>query len=446
MATVLRSALADEMRPAAQALAALAAGERLDLALEQAERAHALEPASRPVVRDLAYTATRVLGLCRELARCLNAREPIAPVAALQWLALSQLLAPQRHPATIVDQAVRAARTDPQTAGAAGFINATLRAFLREPERWLEAARSEPEARWNHPRWWLEALQTDHPRTWQAIVEAADRNPPLTLRVNRRRIDPAAYVLRLQAQGYTSRVVGPAAVIVEPATSVQQLPGWNEGLVSVQDEGAQRAAFWLDVQDGHRVLDACAAPGGKSAHLLEHAAVRLTALDLKRRRLGRVREGLERLGLSATLVCGDAAEPGQWWDGKRFDRILVDAPCTASGIVRRAPDSRWLRRRGDLATMQAVQGRIVEALWPLLEPGGKLLYATCSVFRAEGQDVIKPFLERHSDALEQALPRGSSPVAPGDAGSGPGLQLLPVSALSEDHDGFFYCLIEKRRP
>jgi len=445
MSTQLRSALADEMRSAAQALGALAAGERLDLALDQAERDHELAPASRPVVRDLAYTATRVLGLCQELARRLNAREPAAPVAALQWLALSQLISPQRRPATIVDQAVRAARADPQTEGAAGFINATLRAFLRSPSEWLEAARRHPEARWNHPEWWLEVLRSDHPNAWQAIAESAAGHPPLTLRVNRRRIALADYVAMLEAHGYAARTVGPSAVIVEPAVPVQRLPGWGEGLVSVQDEGAQRAAFWLDLQDGQRVLDACAAPGGKSAHILEEADVQLTALDLKPKRLARVREGLERLGLAGTLLCGDAAAPRRWWDRVPFDRILIDAPCTASGIVRRAPDSRWLRRRGDLTTLAAAQERIIEALWPLLKPGGKLLYATCSVFRAEGQHIIEPFLKRHHDARELALPPVSQAAEPNSRG-GPGLQLLPASVPAEDHDGFFYCLIEKRCP
>ncbi len=445
MSTTLRSALADEMRSAAQALGALAAGERLDYALEQAEHDHDLAPASRPVVRDLAYSATRVLGLCQALARGLNMREPAAPVAALQWLALSQLIAPQRHPATIVNQAVRAARADPQTEGAAGFINATLRAFLRSPAALLDAARRHPEARWNHPDWWLDVLRIDYPNAWQAITESADWHPPLTLRVNRRRIALADYVARLEAQGYTCRVVGPAAVIVEPAGSVLALPGWAEGLVSVQDEGAQRAALWLDLQDGQRVLDACAAPGGKSAHILEEAAVHLTALDLKPRRLERVREGLERLGLAGTLLCGDAATPRRWWDRVPFDRILVDAPCTASGIVRRAPDSRWLRRRGDLTTLAAAQTRIIDARWPLLKPGGKLLYATCSVFRAEGQDIIESFLKRHKDARELALPGGSHAAVRTDS-LGPGFQLLPTSMPSEDHDGFFYCLIEKRRP
>lgn len=446
MTPATRSSLADEMRCAAQALEALMAGERLDSALETAERAAKLEPASGPPVRDLAYSAARQLGLCRELARLLNSREPSAPVAALQCLALSQLITPQRHPATIVDQAVRAARADPRTEAAAGFINATLRAFLRAAPDWLERARREPEARWNHPRWWLDQLRADHPTHWEAIAESADRYPPLTLRINLRRTDLPGYLAMLSAAGLAARVVGPAAIIVEPACSVHALPGWSDGLVSVQDEGAQRAAGWLDPQDGQRVLDACAAPGGKSAHLLELRSIHLTALDLKPQRLRRVGEGLSRLGLSADLVCGDAANPSAWWKGQRFDRILIDAPCTASGIVRRAPDARWLRRRGDIATLAATQRRIIDALWPLLEPGGKLLYATCSVFNAEGRGVIGPFLRDHRDAKDIPLatnPR-QSPGRPTD--SGPGLQLLPASAPAEDHDGFFYCLLEKRRP
>ena len=446
MTPATRSSLADEMRCAAQALEALLAGERLDSALEAAERAAKLEPASGPPVRDLAYSAARQLGLCRELARVLNSREPAAPVAALQCLALSQLITPQRHPATIVDQAVRAARADPRTEAAAGFINATLRAFLRAVPDWLERARREPEARWNHPRWWLDQLRADHPTHWQAIAESADRYPPLTLRINLRRTDLPGYLAMLSAAGLAARVVGPAAIIVEPACPVHALPGWSDGLVSVQDEGAQRAAGWLDPQDGQRVLDACAAPGGKSAHLLELRSVHLTALDLKPQRLRRVGEGLSRLGLSANLVCGDAANPSAWWKGQRFDRILIDAPCTASGIVRRAPDARWLRRRGDIATLAATQRRIIDALWPLLEPGGKLLYATCSVFNAEGRGVIGPFLRDHRDARD--IPLATNPrQLPGSAtDSGPGLQLLPTSAPAQDHDGFFYCLIEKRRP
>ena len=444
MTAVLRSALADEMQCAARALAALAEGERLDRALEAAGRTVALAPASLPVVRDLAYGASRQLGLCRALADCLNTRPPSPPVAALQWLALSQLIDPVRHPATIVDQAVRAAQADPQTRFAAGFLNATLRSFLRRSAELLERARRDEQARWNHPRWWIDRLRADHPSDWQRILELADQQPPFTLRINRRRTDLASYQAMLQAQSMTARVVGESALIVDPPCPVHRLPGWAEGLVSVQDEGAQRAAHLLDVHDGQRVLDACSAPGGKSAHLLELASIRLTALELAPERLARVRDGLERLGLSAELVCGDAARPEGWWDGVRYDRILVDAPCSASGIVRRAPDARWLRRRGDLATFARTQRSILEGLWPLLEAGGKLLYATCSVFEAEGRGVVRPFLKDHADALERSLPADAESAAR-SAPRGPGIQLLPQSSPTRDHDGFFYCLIEKIR-
>ena len=443
MSDSFRSALADEMRCAAQALAGLLAGQRLDQSLEVAEQSVALAPASGPVVRDLAYSATRQLGLCRALASLLNARPPAPPIAALQLIALSQLLEPRRHPATIVDQAVRAARADPLTVGAAGFLNATLRAFLRNTDELLERARRDPEARWNHPQWWIDQLRSDQPAHWQSILEAGDRHPPFTLRLNRQRTDVASYLSRLERQGFHGRQVGETAVVVEPACPVRDLPGWSEAMVSVQDEGAQRAARWLDVHDGQRVLDACAAPGGKSAHLLELAAVRLTALELKPKRLARVREGLDRLGFAARLVRGDATEPARWWDGERFDRILLDAPCSASGIVRRAADARWLRSRGDLTTLAAAQRRMLDALWPLLEPGGKLLYVTCSVFEAEGRGVVREFLRSRGDAYDVTLPPGAEPPVKASQ-PGPGLQLLPVSTADLDHDGFFYCLIGKR--
>lgn len=434
----MRSTLALEQRAAAQALEALVAGHRLDSALARASQALALAPASLAAVRDMASLAVRELGTCQALSQLLSEREPAPPVAALQWLALSQLVSPQRHPATVVDQAVAAARADPRIAPAAGFLNATLRAFLRNAEDLLARARRDPQAQWNYPRWWIELLRTEQPRGWRAALEAGNGHPPLTLRVNRLRIEPAAYLDLLSQAGMVGRRSGEQAIVVEPACPVEHLPGWQQGLVSVQDEAAQRAALWLDIAAGQRVLDACAAPGGKSAHVLELARVSLTAIDIDRTRLARMEQGLARLSLSARLVCADAMQPRSWWDGNRFDRVLVDAPCTASGVVRRAPDARWLRRRSDLATFARAQRRLLEALWPTLAPGGKLLYITCSVFKAEGPDVIRSFLHDHAEASELAL-------AGAPAGSGPGVQLLPTRTERADHDGFYYCLIGKRR-
>jgi 16S rRNA (cytosine967-C5)-methyltransferase len=442
MAQPHRSALAEELRAAAQALEALDAGHRLDVAIEKIRGEAGLPPDSLPAVRDMASAAVRSLGTCRAVSLLLSDRAPTGPVAALQWLALSQLIDPIRHPAVIVDQAVRAAQADRRTAPAAGFLNATLRGFLRRCDELLARARTDPEGRWNHPRWWVELLRSEQPARWEQVLALADRPPALTLRVNLRRTDPSTYMSLLAQAGRQGRRVGEAGIVVEPACSVHELPGWEAGLVSVQDEGAQRAALWLDVADGQRVLDACAAPGGKTAHLLELARLRLTALDLEGPRLERVEKGLARLGLAAELIEADAGQPDSWWDGELFDRILVDAPCSASGIVRRAPDARWLRRRSDLATFSRSQARLLEALWPLLKPGGKLLYATCSVFNAEGCDVAKRFLQSHHDATELALPAAERAAA---TQRGPGIQLLPTASLELEHDGFYYCLIEKRR-
>ncbi|MCM5571319.1 16S rRNA (cytosine(967)-C(5))-methyltransferase RsmB [Burkholderiaceae bacterium FT117] len=437
-----RAPLSREIALAAAAVEALKAGRALpaalDAALAAAERSGRLPEASRAAVRDMAHEAARRLGLVDALAAALNRRPPAPRLAALQAVALSQLVEPIRAEAVIVDQAVEAARAAPDTAPAAGFLNATLRRFLREREGLLAAAREDPVARWNHPRWWIEQLRRDHPADWQAVLAAADRPPPMVLRVNLRHGSVPAYLDRLERAGLAAARVGEQALRLERAVPVDALPGWSDGDVSVQDAGAQLAAPLLAPRDGERVLDACAGPGGKTTHLLELADCELTALDVDESRLAPVRENLARLGQRARVVEGDARRPEGWWDGRPFDRILVDAPCTASGIVRRHPDIRWLRRRRDLATLSARQSEILAALWPLLRPGGKLLYATCSVFAVENESVVASFLASHADA-------GRLPLAAriGDADEAIA-QLLPVSTSLRDHDGFFYALLEKR--
>lgn len=443
-----RAPLAAELAAGAEVLQVVQAGEHLDRALSAAGTQLSRLPAdSRAPVRDMCYHATRLFGLVEALARRLNARAPGPRLAALQQLALSQLVEPIRHPGVIVDQAVAGARLDPMTVGAAGFLNATLRRFLRERELLLEQVRREPAALWNHPAWWVEQLRRDHPSRWQQLLQAANQPPPLILRVNQRRISTPAYEARLIEAGFAVRRFSDSALAVSPACDVDRLPGWSEGWVSVQDAGAQWAAQLLPVGTGERVLDACAAPGGKTAHLLERFDCELTALDQHPSRLERVGQNLRRLGLSARLIVGDAAEPQTWWDGRAFDHLLVDAPCTASGIGRRVPEARWLRRRGDLATQARAQTRILEGLWPLLRPGGTLLFVTCSVFDAEGPAVMERFLRARPGA--RLLPVGPIPATsvlfePARAGAGPGIHLLPVAEPLRDHDGFYYCLIGKR--
>jgi 16S rRNA (cytosine967-C5)-methyltransferase len=318
----------------------------------------------------------------------------------------------------------------------AGLANAVLRRYARE--RSAIGARLDQDAvtRSAHPRWLIDAFERDWPQRAQAILEANNSEAALTLRVNRRRGTRDELLARLHANGVAAVAHAELAdaIVLAESGDVTRLPGYAEGAFSVQDGAAQRVADLLDAGDGQRVLDACAAPGGKSAHLLERADVDLVALDSDPARLPRVRENLARLGLDATIVAGDALAPAAWWDGRPFQRILIDAPCSASGIVRRQPDIKLHRRASDVAPLARTQQAIVAALWPLLAPGGRLLYATCSVLRAENEIVLAGFLADHDDA--RALP------LPGHCGhaAGVGRQNLPGEG---GMDGFYYALLEK---
>lgn len=442
-----RAPLSRELACAARAIEALAGGRSLPGALDAAiadesARTPPLPDASRSAIRDLAYRTCRELGLVHELAHALNARPPAPALAALQAVALAQLVEPTRPDRVVVDQAVHAAHALPGAAAVAGFLNATLRRFVREREARLDAARRRPEARWNHPDWWIAQLRREYPEQWQRILQVGNGAPPMTLRTNRLRTTADEYRTALVAQGRGARRIGEQAIVLDAPCPVDALPGWREGFISVQDAAAQLAAPLLAPRDGERVLDACAAPGGKATHLLELADCELTALDIDEARLASVRENVERLGLAARapkLVAADARRLADWWDGAAFDRILVDAPCTASGIVRRHPDIRWLRRRSDLATLARRQAEIVRALWPALRPGGKLLYTTCSVFREEGESVVARFLSEQPDAARLALSWRFDGAA-----EEPVSVLLPTATPTRDHDGFFYALLEKR--
>jgi len=422
----------------ADAVAAVRAGRSLTDALDE------VDAELRPGVLALASDVMRRLGTASALRARLAQRVPPAPVDALLLSALALLLpdASGMTPYddhTLVDQAVTAARH--RTPAAAAFVNAVLRRFLRERRPLMEAVLHDSVAAFNHPLWWIERLRQDWPAQWRDLLAADDQPPPMVLRVNARRSSAPDYVRRLAAHGRTAQVVGPQAVWLATPCPVAQLPGFAEGDVSVQDLAAQRAAPLLlqrPLQRGARVLDACAAPGGKTAHLLELADLDLTALDVDGARLQRVQQNLQRLGLRARLVCADARLPGAWWDGRPFDAVLLDAPCSASGVVRRHPDVRWLRRAQDLSTLARIQAELLDALWPTVAPGGVLLYVTCSIFRVEGEQQIDAFLQRHR--ADGVLP---DPGAPG--------HLLPLPENGLDRsvpapvvgDGFFYALIRK---
>lgn len=305
------------------------------------------------------------------------------------------------------------------------MVNAVLRRFLREHDALLQGALRDPAAQWNYPEWWITAVKSAYPHDWEAILQAGNNAPPLTLRVNRRRTAPEAYLHILGESGFSATRIGVDAVRLARPVPVAQIPGFGTGMVSVQDAAAQLAAPLLDLRPGQRVLDACAAPGGKTGHILECADVELLALDSDAARLARIDENLQRLQLRATLKTGDASA-ADWWDGTPFDRILADVPCTASGIVRRHPDIRWLRRKDDAAQLATLSARILDNLWRMLRPDGKLLFVTCSIWPRESEMQAAAFAARHN-AIRLA--------APG--------QLLPTFNATQDHDGLFYALFQK---
>ncbi len=340
-------------------------------------------------------------------------------------------------PFTLVDQAVRAVASQPLLARGKGFVNAVLRTLLRrladDPDALNAIIDAVDEARYELPGWWLARLQTAYPDDWRRIVAVCLEKPPLVVRVNRRRMTRDAYLAQLSEAGLAARALGDDAVRFDRPLPVARIPGFADGVVSVQDEAAQRAAVLLDVAPGMRVLDACAAPGGKTGHIAERADLDLVAIDSDPARVVRIRENLDRLKLAATLVTGDAARPAGWWDGRGFDRILVDVPCTASGIVRRHPDIRWLRRETDIADLSRRAQQITDALWPLVNPGGRLLLVTCSVFPEESARHAERFAARHADATMLAAPGQLLPDS-GDARS-------PTAA---DHDGLFFAVFARQ--
>ena len=426
--------MVETQRLAVTVLGRVLDGQSLDAALATVWRRHAeLDARARAAVQDLAYGTLRLLSRFEALLEALLDR-PLEDerLHALLLVALYQLEGTRAAPHAVVDHAVRTCGALGLTS-AKGLVNAVLRNFLRRrPALEARVERSEP-ARYCHPQWWIDRLRGQYPGRYAAALAAGNRHPPLALRVNRRRSGREDYLSLLARHDIRGEPSGESGVILARPLPVERIPGFAEGLASVQDPAAQLAALLLELADGMRVLDACAAPGGKTAHALELADVEVTALDRDAARLGRVDANLARLGLHARVTCGDAGEPQGWWDGAPFQRILLDAPCSASGIARRRPDVKWLRRATDLAPLAQAQARMLDALWPTLASGGKLLYATCSVFREENSEQVERFLERHRDAQRVGLP------AVDNDSELPAGQLLP----DERHDGFFYALLQK---
>jgi 16S rRNA (cytosine967-C5)-methyltransferase len=416
---------------AANAVSQVRAGAALPQALTTAFGVTQASPQTRGAIQDIAYRTMRQLGRSEVLLSLMTSKAPEPPMlASLLCCALSLIDTPDGATApyeefTVVDQAVTVATSHPDMAHAKGMVNAVLRRFLRERESLVKTALQDPVAKWNYPQWWIDTAKAAYPRDWQAILAAGNEQPPLTLRVNVRKTTLEAYLQMLAAAGIGASRIGPSAVRLQKAIGVTLIPGFEQGLCSVQDAGAQLAAPLLDVRDGMRVLDACAAPGGKTGHILELAGVDLTAVDADPKRLVRIEENLQRLGLSATLKAFEA-QTAVWWDGRQFDRILADVPCTASGIVRRHPDIRWLRRKGDALQLATLSAKILDNLWQMLRPNGKLLFVTCSLWPQESEAQAAAFAARHGAIRLEA----------------PG-QLLPTGSADQDHDGLFYALFQK---
>lgn len=429
--SIKSDSLAFSLVGAAQAVSYVLEGTALPQALSRVFSQNDLTPQTRGAIQDIAYRTMRQVARADALLRLMTNKVPEPPVlysllcCALSLLIYEDPLDAPYEDFIVVDQAVNAATSSNHMIFAKGMVNAVLRRFLREKNELLPLVLKQAAAKWNYPQWWVDQCKAAYPQDWQMILTVGNTPPPMTLRVNQRKNSVENYLELLKKNTIAATQIGSSAIRLTKALPVQQIPGFEQGLVSVQDAGAQLAAQLLDVQDGMRVLDACAAPGGKTGHLLELAELDLLALDVDHKRVERIHENLARLQLFAQIKTGDASRDN-WWDGQAFDRILADVPCTASGVVRRHPDIRWLRRKTDAAQLAVTSSRILDNLWRMLKPQGKLLLVTCSIWPIESEQQAAAFAQRHG-AIRL--------TAPG--------QLLPTSEINNEHDGLFYALFQK---
>ena len=435
-----------QLQSTANVLQAVRSGESGTSALKH------VETVLRPGVQALSFHVWRWLGTAEIIKSYLVKRAPPSHADALLCVALTILCGESESlyydAFTLVDQAVEAAKRNPNTNASSSFINACLRRFLREKEALTQRALTHPVGQWNHPQWWIKRLKIDHPNAWQDILRSNNSHAPLSLRVNTRKMSISGYLTAYNAINNIANnaihQLGEFGVGFSKAIPVHEILGFAEGAVSVQDAAAQLAAPLLlngmNLTSKLRVLDACAAPGGKTAHLLEIADCDVTALDIDAVRCDLIQQNLDRIGLSAKIVVADATKPNTWYDPAKdalFDAILLDAPCTASGIVRRHPDIRWLRRETDVAQLAEIQRQLLKTLWPLVKPGGRLLYCTCSVFKAEGQDQVELFISNNKNA--RLLPSPGHLIPQSSAKPG-----IVADNVLTNHDGFFYALFEKQ--
>ena len=439
-----------QLQSAAHVLQAVRSGESGTSALKQ------VDASLRPGVQALSFHVWRWLGIAEIIKSYLAKRAPPQDADALLCVALAILCGESEslhyEAFTLVDQAVEAAKRNPNTNASSSFINACLRRFLREKEALTQKALAHPVGQWNHPQWWIKRLKIDHPNAWQEILRSNNTHAPLSLRVNTKKSTVASYLGDFNAINKVAtndmKQVGEFGVSLNKPIPVHDILGFYDGTVSVQDAAAQLAAPLLlngmNLNAKSRVLDACAAPGGKTAHLLEIANCEVVALDIDAARCELIQQNLKRVGLSAKVIVADAAKPDTWFDAQNdtpFDAILLDAPCTASGIVRRHPDIRWLRRETDIAQLAEIQRHLLATLWKLVKPGGRLLYCTCSVFKAEGQDQVALFTSNNKNAKLLSSP---GHLIPKNSAKNGVVAHNERSNELTNHDGFFYALFEKQ--
>ena len=391
-----------------------------------------ITPQQKSIAIFLAYGAIRFLGENQFFIRKLiNKKITNKKIEALLCVALFQLNHDQSTEFTVVNEAVKAAKFINKS-WAGSFVNGVLRNFIRQKDNLKAELKNDGEAFYSYPLWWIKLIKQEYNKDWESILLNGNKHPPLTLRINVRKINLKQYEEKLKSESIEYRILGDIALELTQPIPVEKIPGFIDGEVSVQDFGAQLAAQLLDLKDGQVCLDACSAPGGKTGHMLEMADIELVSIDQEKDRLHKVKENLERLQLHAHLKCADLTAIKSWWNEKLFDRILLDAPCSASGVVRRHVDIKWLRRSRDIDIFAKQQKIMLQAMWQLLKKGGKLLYATCSIFPDENQRVIDDFIKEHSDAKEVKWSVDSKYSKYEN-------QLIP----SENHDGFFYALFEK---
>ncbi len=419
-------------RLATISLAQVLGGKNLDHALTDArgQAKGQLTDHQRASLQDVGYGVLRHhTEIERVLQQLFTKRKPDPPLDSLLMVAAYQLLHTRVAHHAVVSHAVEVAALLGGS-GAKGFVNGVLRNLLRQREMLLQYAHATPEGRFSHPKWWIDKVMAQYPERWEAMLNEAQTHPPMTLRVNRRNSSREQYQARLKLAGIESTPVGVEGLVLKEPVNIRLLPGFDHGDVSVQDASAQYAVEFLALHPNQRVLDACAAPGGKTGHILERGkALELLALDKDSGRIKKTEANLRRLNVMAQCVATDAGDLKSWWDGRPFDRVLLDAPCSGSGVVRRHPDIKWLRRPEDIPALVFAQERLLEALWQVVQRGGRLVYATCSIFREENQGQAEAFLQKHTDARQLSI---DDPIFHQG-------QIYP----DYDHDGFFYAIFQK---